>query len=342
MELETSTGVTDSHSNAAPALLRDALTVHVSVPCPLKVRLKAELDAFITEYNQHHRIPVHCPTLTECSPHEFEDAMATASRADDVPDVWVTNNYHTLFTHPFKQRFIDSGTYTGITKLEWQTLLPPFFREIAAKHNLGFLGFGSWGLVLDASVSPDPVLPKVWDDLAKLEYSGKIGLHGCSGHVSGTALLMVLRARLGEGAIRNFAGNVRYIKHFSQLIKGLDSGDAGRAQFNLMPSAAIRQIPSKKQVVQLALQDGPLLTPMLLFVKTDKLAQCQDILKFFWSDTFRDILSKGDISMLDAMDWQQPYTLADMDYLAAHDFNILSAELDAEFRAGLSADARTA
>ncbi len=318
-------------------LRKDAINIHVSVPCPLKVRLKAELETFMADYNQHHAIHAHCPTLTECSPHEFEDVMAAASRADEVPDVWVTNNYHTLFTHPFKQRFIDSGIYVGVTKPEWQALLPPFFHDMAAKHNLGFLGFGSWGLVLDASVGPDPVLPKVWDDLVKPDYLGKLGLHGCSGHVSGTALLMVLRARLGEGAIQRFAGNVRYVKHFSQIIKGMDSSDAGRAQFNLMPSAAIRQIPSKKEVAQIALQDGPLLTPMLMFVKRDKLEQCQDILPFFWGEAFRDILAKGDIRMLDALDWNQPYSLADMDYLAAHDFNALSAELDAEFQAGFSA-----
>lgn len=321
----------------APALRPGAINLHISVPCPLKVRLKSVLEVFVADYNATHDVPLHSPTLLEGEPHAVEDDMAVATRPDELPDVWLTNNYHTLFTQPFKSRFIDSGIYVGVTRPEWADLLSTPFVAVAEKHNLGFLGFGSWGMVMDESVASTSPVPQTWNDLVKPCYAGEIGMHGCSGHVSGTALLMVLRARLGAGAIRQFAGNVRYLKHFSQIIKGMDSSDPERARFVLMPSAAIRQIPSRKRVAEVALADGPILTPMLLFVKRDKLDACRDVLPFFWSDALRDVLAKGDIVMVDAMDWSQPYTMADMDHLASQDFNALSAELDAEFQAGLPA-----
>lgn len=320
-----------------PELRPDAVNLHISVPCPLKVRLKGALEDFVATYNASHAVPVHCPTLVEGGPHAFEDVMAAAAGPDDLPDVWLTNNYHTLLTQPFKARFIDAGVYVGATRPEWLGLLSPFFRSIAARHNLGFLGFGSWGLVMDESVDSVTPLPTAWADLADPRYAGEIGMHGCSSHVSGTALLMVLRAQRGMGAIRRFAGNVRYIRHFSQIIKGMDANGTDRARFVLMPSAAIRQIPSRKRVVQLALSDGPLLTPMLLFVKRDKLEASAGVLDFLWGQAMRDVLAKGDIATVDAMDWSQPYTMADMDYLVSHDFDTLSNELDAEFQAGLPA-----
>ena len=324
----------------APLLRQDAINLHISVPCPLKVRLKGVLEKFVAEYNSSHDVPIHSPTLLEGEPHSVEDDMAVASGPDEVPDVWLTNNYHTLFSEPFKSRFIDSGLYVGITRPEWESLLSPPFRDVAKKHNLGFLGFGSWGMVMDSSVESSSPIPQTWNDLVKPEYAGEVGMHGCSGHVSGTALLMVLRARLGEGAIRQFAGNVRYLKHFSQIIKSMDSSDPERARFVLMPSAAIRQIPSRKRVVQVALSDGPILTPMLLFVKKEKLDACRDILPFFWGEALREVLAKGDIHTVEAMDWSQPYTMADMDYLASNDFDAMSAELDAEFQSGLPASVR--
>lgn len=322
--------------NRPESLFRaDALNLHISVPCPLKVRLKAALETLLADYNSSHAVPLYCSTLDEGSPHSVEDAMAAASCVSQLPDVWVTNNYHTQLTHPFKQRFIDSGVYVGVTRPDWLDRLPGHFQQIARQHNLGFLAFGSWGMVQDLSVATDAPLPARWDELASAVYSGQIGLHGCSGHVSGSALLLVLRARLGQGAIRRFAGNIRHTRHFSQLIKAMDSSDASRPPFALLPSAAIREIPSRKNVAQLSLQDGPLLTPMFLFVKRDYLDAAQDLLPFFWSETFRDLLRRGDITMVDEIDWSQPWTMPDMDYLASRDFNELSAELEAEFADGL-------
>lgn len=46
-----------------------AINLHVSVPCPLKVRLKEALGAFITDYNQRHERPLFCPSILDGIPH---------------------------------------------------------------------------------------------------------------------------------------------------------------------------------------------------------------------------------------------------------------------------------
>lgn len=313
-----------------------AINLHISVPCPLKVRLKSLLENFVANYNATHEIPIYSPTLGEGEPHAVEDDMAVAELANELPDVWLTNNYHTLFSEPFKSRFIDSGLYVGVTKAEWFEILPTEFQDVAKKHNLGFYGFGSWGMVMDQSVHSQSPIPRRWDDLIKDDYRGEIGMHGCSGHVSGTALLMILNARLGSSAPSQFGKNVLYLKHFSQIIKSMDSSEPNKARFVLMPSAAITQIPSRKRVAQVELEDGPILTPMLLFVKKEKVELCAEVLDFFWGEALRDVLQKGDIYTVDAMDWSQSYSMTDMDYLASNNFGELSNALDASFQSGLS------
>lgn len=327
----------DTQTVEPPLFQSNAINLHVSVPCPLKVRLKMALEQFIERYNETHELPIHCPTIMENGPHSIEDIMATATDEDQLPDVWVANSYHTSFSQPFRRRFIESGIYQGITKPEWLPLLPDAFRDLAENQNIGFLAFSSWSAVADLSLADYTAqYPKNWAQLADESFKGKIGIHGCHGHATGSALLMVLREQLGVSAISQFSANLGKIAHFSKIIKGLDSSEPDRTLINIMPSAAIQQIPSKKRVAELSLEDGPILTPVMLFVKRGKLMLVADILAFIWSDEFRDVLARGDILMPDQLDWASPHTLPDLQQIAARDFNELSAELDVEFMKGLS------
>ena len=153
---------------------------------------------------------------------------------------------------------------------------------------------------------------------------------------SGASLLLVLQERMGKGAIREFARNIGAVRHFAEIIKSLDSSDPKRLAFNILPNAASRQIPSKKRALQLEFCDGPLMAPLMLFVKRSRLEACRELLDFFWGEGMRCVLARGDFRMPDEMDWLRNYTFPSWDYLASRDFAELSEELNAEFRAGLA------
>ena len=79
-----------------------AINLHVSVPCPLKVRLKEALGAFITDYNQRHERPLFCPSILDGIPHGIDDLMQSSDNAQELPDIWVSTGLHTAFSQPFK------------------------------------------------------------------------------------------------------------------------------------------------------------------------------------------------------------------------------------------------
>lgn len=293
------------------------------------------LETFIDNYNASHDLSLYCPTILENGPHSIDDLLLEAKDESDLPDIWVANSFHTSFAQPFRKKFIESGIYEGVTKKEWLNLLPQPFRKMADQQNTGFLAFGSWGIVVDTSVTESEHYPKYWTDLADDAFKGKIGIHGCSGHATGAALLMILKERVGVDAIAKFSANLGQIAHFSKLIKAIDSSEPQRTRFIVMPSAAIQQIPSKKQIAQLELRDGPILTPIMLFVKRSRRHLVADVLSFLWSDEFRDVLLKGNILMPDQLNWTEPHTIPDLEQIAQRDFNELSMELDAEFMKGL-------
>lgn len=310
-----------------------ALNLHVSVPCPLKVRLKQALEPLIADFHHRHPKPLYCPSILDGIPHGLEELMQQTTDPAELPDVWVSIGLHTAFAQPFKQRFIDSGLYQGVTNPDWLPRLPPALAAMAAKHNLGLLAFGFWQLVCDLSLLPDGPYPARWADLASPAYHKQLAIHGCDGHVGGLTLLQMIKESHGEAAVTALAKNVSAVRHFAQLIKAMDSSDPNRVPFNLMPGAAANQIPSKKRVAAVQLTDGPLLQPLFLFVKAEvrDTPEVNELLDFFWGETFRAILQTGDYRMPDVMDWSQPYTFPDWDQLASEDYQTQTAALDQLF-----------
>jgi ABC-type Fe3+ transport system substrate-binding protein len=319
-----------------PVLQQGALNVYTILPCPLKVRFKQTFEAFMAEHNRTNEMPIYCPTILDGSPKTIEAQMKDAQSEDDLPEMLVTTGFHTIFSRPFKQKYLETGVYTGLTKPGFLEKMPADYQRIAKQYNIGFLAFGSWSLIFDMSVKNAGAYPTCWTDLAKPEFKDKLSIHGYHGKASGTSLLLVLKERMGEKAIEQFGQNIKNIKHFAEVIKGIDSPDPDRVAFNILPNAASVQIPSRKNAAMIEFKDGPLMAPLLMFVKKSKTEACKPLIDFFWSETFRQILEKGDFHMPDTMDWTQNYSFPSWDYLATHDFEELSAELDVEFQKGLN------
>jgi len=319
-----------------PVLQQGALNIYTILPCPLKVRFKQAFEQFMAEHNSRSATPIYCPTILDGSPKSIEAQMQDANGEDDLPEMLITTGFHTIFSKPFKQKYLETGIYTGLTKPEFLDKMPADYRRIAAQYNIGFLAFGAWSLIFDMSVENAGSYPKSWTDLAKPEFRNKLSMHGYHGKASGTSLLLVLKERMGEQAIGQFAQNIKNIKHFAEVIKSIDSPDPDRVPFNILPNAASVQIPSRKNAAMIEFKDGPLMAPLLLFVKKSKMEACRSLIDFFWGDTFREILGKGDFHMPDEMDWSLNYSFPSWDYLATHDFTELSAELDVMFQQGLN------
>lgn len=317
--------------NGVPVLQPGAINVYAIMPCPLKVRFKSEFQMFIDQVNSLGATPIYCPTILDGSPKNVEALMKSAVHESELPEVLVTTSFGTIFSERFKKQFLETGIYEGVTKDEFFAALPDEYKRVSKQYNIGFLAFGSWSLICDMSLATDMIFPRSWTDLAKPEFKNLLSIHGYQGKASGTSLLLVLKERLGPQAINCFAQNIKEIKHFAEIIKRIDSTDEDRTPFNILPNAASVQMPSRKRATMLEFSDGPLMAPLMIFVKKSKRAESQDVLDFFWSQTFREVLERGDFFMPNQMDWTQNYTFPSWDFLASQDFDELSESLNAEF-----------
>ena len=313
-----------------------AINVYAFVPCPMEARFKQTFETFIAAYNQTAEKPIHCPNVVDTGRSSISADLAKVESEADLPDVIVANDLGVIFAEPFRSRFLH--LYQGVTKPSYLDALPDDYRKVAIEKNLGFLAFGRWSLVRDLSVDPDLPTPTSWADLADETYRDRIAMPMCSGHISAISLMMALEETKGLDAVASFSRNVSSTKHFSQIIMGMDTFDENRAALAILPGPVAAQIPSKKRAGILELTDGPVLMPILLYVKKDRMDQCQGVLDFFWGEAFRtEVLNRGNFEAPDRIDWTKPFLFPDWARLADEDYNQRISAVSAIFRKESSA-----
>ncbi|ACF13423.1 conserved hypothetical protein [Chloroherpeton thalassium ATCC 35110] len=325
--------------NGVPLLQKGAINFYMNMPCPLKVVAKIVIGEFVEEYNATHETPIYSPMLHDGHSKEIESELKAARTEDEIPEVLVASGLHTIFSQGFKQRFMDTGIYTGFTCDDALKKMPYEYQKLLTHHNIGIVATGYWSIVCDLTVPLNVPYPRSWDSLIDPMYRDLITVHGYNGKASIAAILLVLRERLGESAVQKLAGNIRHVWHFAEILKRMDSPESRRAPFNILPNAATVQIPSRKRVGILEFEEGPVLAPMFMFVKTSKMAECQPLIDLFFSQKMRKALRRGNFQMVDEVDWREPFVYPSWDFLIQNDYEAVNEALHEEFRKGLRHDA---
>ena len=296
---------------------------------------------YVERYNETHDPPLYVPTLAGLDHEEVDDLLNVPPREDELPDAFIATGGHWLFSRPFRDRFIDSGIYRPYAPPGFLDSLPSRWRAVNDHHNLGFLAFGSWKLVYDLSFGDSPTLPRRWADLADPAFAGQVTIHGCDGSPGATALLQLLIEEGGSQALAAFARNVASVKHFSQILKGIDSHQTDRTPFNIIQGAAVAQIPSNKRAAIVDLEDGQILMPLSAMVHRDRFDVAHDALAYFYEREFRDVMARGAFTLVDEIDWSEKYAFPDWEAFVARDIDELADELKTAFNEAHATSDRT-
>lgn len=314
-----------------------AINLHVSMPCPLKVPFKNMFAPFVEEYNNKHKdLPMHCPDITDCGSADIGTMLETAKSEDDLPDIIITTNYSILFSDKFYNRFLKTGVYKGLIKDSYQKKLPESITNDLLKSNLGLLCFSSWSFVQDLTVEGMPQDIDSWKYILSPEAEGKLTVHGHLDKAS-FGIVYFLKKNFGDEAVAQFANNIADIKHFSQVIKRMGSGNLNKTALSLLPDVAVSKIPSNKKVKILNLKEGKVANPMVLIVKVSKEEKVKEIIDKFWSPEFTAMLHNGGCIMPDELKDDVNYFVPDFPYIA-EDFENLEKTLNDEYMDHLQID----
>lgn len=292
-----------------------ATNLYISMPCPMKVPFKQLITPFIEEYNRQHATrPLYCPDVMDCSLEELGLTVQNTTVPELLPDLIIAANYEFFFEYPFYERFLKTGIFTGITNPSDLRAMPEAIRNNLSGNNLGALCFGSRSLVQDLTVDDVPDNIRSWKQLLTPEWEDRLTVHG---HLDKATFgfMYFLNEHFGTDGIVRYAKNIADIKHFSQIIKRMGNPGEYRTPVNILPDVATAKIPSTKKIKILDMEEGKMLSPMILVVKTSKMEQCRGILDFFRSTPFRTMLASG-CHLPDTLIKNKPCSMPDFSILA--------------------------
>ena len=327
--------------NGTPFLQQGAINIFMNMPCPLKVLAKSALKTFAEEYNASNKVKLYSPVLMDGNSKGIEGELKNAKVEEELPEILVASGLHTVLSKEFKARFIDTGIYEPVATPAMLRQMSPEYRNLVTNENIGIIGTGYWSLVCDLSLKMGVPYPTQWTDLVKPEFKDLISVHGYHGKASIAAVLLILRERLGDGAIATFGANIRNIWHFAEILKRMDSPEPRRTSLNLLPNAATVQMPSKKNAGILEFNEGPVLAPFLMYVKASKRKLCQPVIDFFLGQEMRRTLLRGDFHLADDLDWNAPFCFPNWKTMLESDYEELVEELNMELKKGLRSDVFT-
>jgi hypothetical protein len=307
--------VPDTAKESQPLLRADHLNVNVSMPCPLKVPFQQLFSPFVEQWNADKtHLPIFCPMVNDCATEDLDQMIRSALTPKDLPDIYITSGYDELFSEKFHSRFLETGWFGGFHEDLYTLSYPKSTIEAAQKYHVGFLGFSSWGLVRDTSFKGEIPIPARWSDLVLPKFKGLVSIHGCHGHAGSLSMLLSLQTKGGDTALEKLADNIYKARHFSELIKGMNTSNSA-TPFYIMPNSAIAHIPSVKHAELLELEEG-ILTPMMLIMKQSKAAECEGIIRFFTDSGFRNMLAGGAYFQPDKIPGIDRHAFSDLDLLS--------------------------
>ncbi|ACF14293.1 conserved hypothetical protein [Chloroherpeton thalassium ATCC 35110] len=333
-EIEKSNGNTKSNS----LLKEGSINLYIKMSCPLKGIVERAIREFVALYNASHSVPIYSPMFRQVNISAIDAELKSAHLEAQLPDVLIASELDTLFSGKLREKFIDTGIYTGITSKAALTAMPETFRKLATQHNIGILAAGYWRALYDLTIAVCTPPPRRWTDLIDPLYKDLITVHDCRGKTSITTLLILLKEQFGSNAVTDFARNIRSIRHFSEILRRIDSNEIYRTPYNILPNASIVQMQSQKRAIVLEFEDGPVLSPMFMFVKTSKLEDCKPLVDFFHSNIMRDALVRSGFSFAEDIHWQKPFLFPSWDYLLSKDYETCTAALDDELKSSLRHD----
>lgn len=324
--------------NGTPYLEKNAINIYMNMPCPLKVLSKRALKIFADEYNSSHDTKLYSPVLLEGDSKGIEGELKNSKVEEEIPEILIASGLHTVLSEGFKKRFIDTGIYEPATSSAMLQKMPQEYKSLVINENMAIIGTGYWSIVCDLSMNMQVPYPKQWTDLVNPEYKDLISVHGYHGKASIAAMLQLLRERIGGNVVERFGSNIRNIWHFAEILKRMDSPEPRRTPLNLLPNAATVQMPVKKNAGILEFDEGPILAPLLMYVKASKREICQPVVDFFLGPVMRQTLLRGDFHMADDLDWNAPFCFPKWENLMAQDYEALSEALNNELKKGLRYD----
>ena len=320
-------------------MIGTGLNLLALLPCPVKVPIEQAFDEYLATLPPGRATALRCQLEGNANiESDYYNTVEQLTQLEQFPDIIISPGFNSLFEPPFVERFIKTGHFVSVNDYAGD-------RHLAALgvcdpgNNYTMLAMNLLVPVVDHRRLGDRPVPHSWADLLKPEYENSIAIRG---HKDGTfceTLLMTIYKDNGVEGLRSMGKNVRHGWHPSQMVKAALGSSPDAPAISVMPLFFAQNLVGREQYSIIWPEDGALISPVTMLVKTEKRAALDDLLAFWAGPRVAAIFSGAFFPAVHPeVDNRLPesatFKWIGWDYIINNDIKKLISDVNTAFRQG--------
>jgi ABC-type Fe3+ transport system substrate-binding protein len=250
------------------------------LPCPVKVPIEEAFEAYLDNLPAEVRTSfTYCLEGNANHDVDYYALVDHFESIDDMPDIIVTPGFNSFFHRPFVERFIKPGLFTSVSTFAGDLHLARL-GVIDPQGQYTMLAMNLLVMVADHARLGDRPAPATWNDLLEPAYRKSVAIRGNRDGSFCETLLLSIHKDHGENGVSRLGENVRYGWHPSQMVKAAATGSADAPAVSVMPYFFARHLRDRQGISIIWPEDGALVSPVTMLVKTGKREVLQPLVDF--------------------------------------------------------------
>ncbi len=249
------------------------------MPCPLKVPFEQVCNSYVSflegkDEDAHYKCLIESNANKEVN---FFAWIAACSNIDELPGIMMAPGFNHFFSRDFmdnfKRQFTAVRGRANNTSLHGVDLADP-------DGHYNILSFNPTVMLVDRTLHPDLPVPRCWADLLKSEYEDLVALRGHMNENFCEGIIMNIYKEHGEEGVKRLGRAVKMGVHPSQMVKFAGSAKKEAPAVSAVPYSFARLVKANDKVKIVWPEDGAIVNPFVMLVKSSELPRLQKIAEF--------------------------------------------------------------
>lgn len=308
------------------------LTLLGLMPCGLKMPFSRAFTSFIAGMEQGGgpsiQYAVEGNLNQELSYYSYVD---TIEKAEELPDIIVSADFNTFYSHRFYNRFVASGKMTGY----WEGEVSKNYAASGISDPRGeytILCINPLVIVVNLDQLKGRVLPQTWEDVLDPVWEDSLVIRGGENFFCHAVLLPIFQ-QFGASGLERLARSLSMGLHPSQMVNRIDKNMDGALY--VMPEFFARRVRHQDRIQVVWPEDGALASPVTLQVKPERRDALKPVLDYLTGKELAAVLAQAGfpVPRADVMAEVQtrPLRWLGWEYLRQKDLIDLNREIDEIF-----------
>ncbi|MGP7817356.1 ABC transporter substrate-binding protein [Niallia sp. 01092] len=261
------------------------------LPCPLKVPFESLITSYVEgTQNKNLRYLVKSNANTQ---FDFFPYLKECQEINQMPDIMIAPGFNYFFHKEFRERFVDKGFFQSVGSQELNPSIDNLPLQDPEGH-YNILCFNPTVMLVDRTNHKDIPLPSHWADLFRPEYERSVAIRGHQHSDFCEGVLLNMYKEHGEEGVRKLGRATKIGLHPAEMVKLVGSGKSEAPIISAIPYSFSKLVRSKKDVAVIWPEDGAIVNPMTMMVKSSRQSDVNNLAKFlaekdvgaFFSDAY--------------------------------------------------------